>query len=61
MVDKLKYRQVSIPTELVHIVEDSISKSKLGYRNVTEFVIDSIRRRISELEKDSTINKEANN
>jgi len=48
---KTKYVQIGIPQELVDRVEEAIMKSKLGYRNRTEFMIDVIRRHVEKVEK----------
>jgi len=52
-----RYSQISIPTELVNNIKSVTKESGLGYRNVTEFVIESIRRRISDLQKEKEITK----
>ena len=45
------YRSVSIPEELVEKARKLIIEQRLGYRSVSEFIIDALRRRIEELEK----------
>ena len=48
----MKYKYVAIPLELINEVNKIISeKSELGYRNQSEFVVESVRRRLDELKK----------
>lgn len=44
------YRAVKIPEELFRRAEKIVESSGLGYRTVSEFVIEAIRRRVEELE-----------
>ena len=44
------YRSIKIPEELVLKVEELLRSSGLGYRSVSEFVIDAVRRRVEELQ-----------
>jgi len=45
------YRTVKIPSDLARKIESVIKSSGLGYRNVSEFVIDAARRRLEEIKK----------
>lgn len=47
----LQYRSVSIPSELIEKARKLIIEQRLGYRSVSEFIIDALRRRIEELER----------
>ncbi len=45
----MKYAKVAIPIELIERARRVLTYS--GYRSVNEFVIDSVRRRLEELER----------
>lgn len=46
------YRTVKVPEDLIQNIKETISKEKdLGYRSVSEFVIDAARRRLEEIKK----------
>ena len=46
------YTTIAIPNALIEEIETIIKRlESLGYRNRTEFIVDSIRRRIEELKK----------
>ncbi|MBS3162740.1 CopG family transcriptional regulator [Candidatus Woesearchaeota archaeon] len=40
------YANVSIPSELIELIEKTWKKSKKGYRSRAEFVIEAIREKI---------------
>ncbi len=60
MTTRKHYRGLTVPESLIEKVEDIIEKRKeLGYVSVSEFVKESIRRRIEEIEsKEPTRNEE---
>ncbi len=46
------YRTVKVPEDLINNIRDFIEENKkLGYRSVSEFVIDAIRRRLEDVQK----------
>jgi len=45
------YRSLRIPENLVSKIEDVIENKDLGYTSISEFVKDSVRRRLEEIEK----------
>ena len=47
----MSYRHISLPRELVDRIEKLVKEGRYGYRTVTEFVKDAVRRRLEELEK----------
>jgi len=48
----MRYRKLSVPESLIREVERIIkAREDLGYRSVTEFVVDAVRRRVEELKK----------
>ena len=50
------YRTVKLPEELVNEIERLMKKHRrLGYRTIAEFVVDAVRRRIEELEKEELV------
>jgi len=52
---KITYVSISIPEELIERVRQVMVKKRLGYRTVSEFVIEAVRRRIEELEKQEVV------
>lgn len=48
-MSKQEYITFRIPKSLIDSVEELIEKTDLGYRNRSEFVIESIRLRLREL------------
>lgn len=50
-----RYRTVSVPEELSQPIESNLTQ--LGYRSLTEFVIDTTRRRLEDLLKTGTVAK----
>ena len=40
------YVNVSIPSELIDLIDETVKKSRKGYRSRSEFVIASIREKI---------------
>jgi Arc/MetJ-type ribon-helix-helix transcriptional regulator len=47
---KIQYRSVRLPENLVDSIKRLINARKeLGYRSHSEFIIDSVRRRVKEL------------
>ena len=54
-----RYRTISLPIELVELVEKTIERHpEFGYSSLTEFVKDAIRSKLSEFikEKEAKIN-----
>ena len=49
MVGMTNYRNIKIPEELYQEVKKIVDSGELGYRSVSEFVIESIRMRLREL------------
>ena len=49
MVVTMEYAKVSIPRDMVERARRVLARH--GYRSVSEFVIDSVRRRLEELER----------
>ena len=47
-----KYRNVKIPADLMNEVEKIIERLGLGYRTVSEFVIEAVRKRVEELNRE---------
>ena len=45
-----EYTTIRVPTELVDEVDEFIKKIKLGYRNRSEFIIETIKNRIISLQ-----------
>jgi Arc/MetJ-type ribon-helix-helix transcriptional regulator len=45
------YRSLRIPENLVSKIEDVIENKDQGYTSISEFVKDSVRRRLEEIEK----------
>lgn len=45
------YRSVSIPIELYNKIQKIVKKRSYGYRSVSEFVTDAIRRRVEKIEE----------
>lgn len=55
-----KYIGISLPNEMVEEIETIIVQNKnLGFVSITEFVKDSVRRRISKLKENSGDTSEA--
>ena len=54
-----EYRVVKIPDELYRKAEKIIGSSNLGYRTVSEFVIEAVRRRVEELETKQEVEVDA--
>ncbi|MCG3254718.1 MAG: CopG family transcriptional regulator [Candidatus Heimdallarchaeota archaeon] len=48
-MSKQEYVTFRIPKSLIDSVEELIKESELGYRNRSEFVIESVRLRLREL------------
>ena len=48
---KVKYHQVSLPEDLILQIDKEIANSKSGYRSRAEFVKDSIRKNLKEVEE----------
>lgn len=46
----VQYRVIKIPEDLVLKIEKTMETSGLGYRTVSEFVIEAVRRRVEELQ-----------
>jgi metal-responsive CopG/Arc/MetJ family transcriptional regulator len=47
------YTTVSIPDELIGVIEETIRKrSDLGYRNRSEFIIEAIREKLMDLKRE---------
>ncbi len=44
-----EYVTVKIPSTLVDTIEELLERNQLGYRNRSEFIIESIRMRLKEL------------
>lgn len=47
----VRYQNVSIRKELIENIREIIRVSGLGYRSITEFVNDAVRRRVEEIKK----------
>ncbi len=59
MTTRKHYRGLTIPESLVEKVKDLIEERKdLGYVSVSEFVKESIRRRIEEIESKEPVRSE---
>lgn len=46
MAVRKNYVNVSIPSELINLIDDTWKKSKKGYRSRAEFVLAAIREKI---------------
>ncbi len=44
-----KWRAVKIPEELAKIIEEIVKEGKYGYTSISDFVTDSVRKRLREL------------
>ncbi len=42
------YVNVSIPSELVYLIDKTWKKSKKGYRSRAEFILEAIRKKVDE-------------
>lgn len=49
---RAKYVNVSITEELANLIDESIKKSKLGYRSRAEFLSEAAREKIEKLKED---------
>ncbi len=49
--EKKMYDTIKLPHDLVLRVEKLISKSDMGYRNKSEFIIEAVREKVSEISK----------
>lgn len=47
-----EYTTIRIPKEITEEIEDIIKELKLGYRNKSEFIIETVRNRVIKLRKD---------
>ena len=45
-VRKMTYTNVSIPNDLLEMVEQVVSGSRFGYRNRSEFIIEAVREKV---------------
>ncbi len=42
------YTTVKIPVDLAKAIQDLVKKKKLGYRSTSEFVVETVRKRVEE-------------
>jgi hypothetical protein len=57
-----RYRSVNLPSGLYARVKKLVkSRNDLGYRSVTEFVAESVRKRVEEIEKVTSFSSELDN
>ncbi len=47
-----EYTTIRIPKEITEEIEEIIRELKLGYRNKSEFIIETVRNRVIKLRKD---------
>lgn len=52
-----QYRGVQIPESLAQKVDRFVKEEAYGYRTFAEFVIDAVRRRVEELEREERFRK----
>lgn len=50
-----EYTTIRIPKEITEEIEDLIKNLKLGYRNKSEFIIETVRNRVIKLRNDQNL------
>jgi len=43
-----QYTTVKLPAELAKAIQELIKRKKLGYRSTSEFVVETVRKRVEE-------------